>query len=156
MDKIFDNYYEKIYYWALSKTKCIEDAEDLTNDVFLAVFTYFNKNIKIEKLENLVWKIAHNLWNRKAINYIQEKKIKEIEDYMTSYQENMMDKIIYKDIVENIENYHLTEKELQCFKYYYYQDLSIKEITEKIQSTESNVKYYLYSARNKIREKYYD
>ena len=74
----------------------------------------------------------------------------------SSYDENYIDKVIYKDIIENLDNYNLTDKEKICFKYYYFDDLSIKEIVDKMQSTESNIKYYLYSARNKIKEDYYD
>ena len=47
-------------------------------------------------------------------------------------------------------------KENLSFKMYYCSDLSIKEISDKLNSSESNIKYYLYSARNKIKERYYE
>ena len=47
----YDTYYEKIYYWALNKTRNKEDALDLTNDIFVAIFQYINKSIKVEKME---------------------------------------------------------------------------------------------------------
>jgi DNA-directed RNA polymerase specialized sigma24 family protein len=53
MDEIFDKYYDKLYYWSLKKTDNKEDAEDLVNNIFVAIFEYFNKNINITKLENL-------------------------------------------------------------------------------------------------------
>ena len=37
MDKIFDEYYFKIYYWVLKKTKNKEDTEDLLI-VYLLLF----------------------------------------------------------------------------------------------------------------------
>lgn len=156
MQEIFDTYYEKIYYWSLNKTKNIDDAHDLTNNIFLSIFQYINKNIEIEKLDNLIWKIATNLWNKRAIGYINEKNNIELDENITKYKEDIIDKIIYNDIVDNIDNYNLTDKEKICFKYYYFEDLSIKEIVEKMNSSESNIKYYLYSARNKIKERYYD
>ena len=157
MQEIFETYYEKIYYWAIKKTNSIEDAQDLTNNVFLSIFEYVNKNIKIEKLDNLIWKIANNLWNQQAKMYIDEKNnTNTIEDYNTKYEEEYIGKIIYKEIIENMNDYGLTPNELICFKDYYYKDLSIKEIAEEINSTESNIKYYLYNARKKIKERYYD
>lgn len=54
MNKIYDEYYYKIYNWAINKTNNKEDAEDLTNSVFLAIFEYFSKNIEIQKIENLI------------------------------------------------------------------------------------------------------
>lgn len=155
MDKIYDEYYYKIYNWALKKTRHKEDAEDLTNNVFLAIFEYLNKNIKIEKLENLIWKIAYNLWCTKAKYYIKEKQNTIFDEKLEpEYEIPMLDKIIYKEIVNNLDNIGLTDKEKTIFKMYYVNDLSIKEISEKIETKESNIKYFLYSARNKIKERY--
>lgn len=156
MNQIFDDYYEKIYYWALNKTNNISDAEDLTNDIFLAVFKYVNKNIDIKKLDNLIWKIAHNLWNKKAIIYIKEKNNIDIEEYKEGTTKDNIEKIIYKEIIDNIDSFNLTEKEKKAFELYYYKDLSLNEIINIMKTSTSNIKYYLYSARNKIKERYYE
>lgn len=157
MQEIYDEYYSKIYNWSLNKTHKKEDAEDLTNSVFLAIFEYLNKNIKVEKLENLIWKIAYNMWCTKAKNYIKEKENVTLDEkYQIGNSENMVDKIIYKEIIESIDKVGLTEKENKAFRLYYIDDLSIKEIGNILNTTESNIKYYLYNARNKIKEKYYE
>lgn len=155
MDKIFDEYYFKIYYQALKKTKNKEDAEDLTNSIFVAIFEYFNVNVDIRKIDNLIWKIAHNIWCTRAKKYNKEKKnISYDETNDIGYEENTLDKIVYKEIVNNLDDIGLTEKELLSFKLYYIQDLSIKDISKKIGTSENNIKYYLYSARKKVKEKY--
>ena len=157
MDKIYDEYYYKIYKWSISKTKNKEDAEDLTNNIFLAVFEYLNKNIPIEKLENLIWKIAYNLWCTKAKNYDKEKRnIMLYEDFQYISNEEPLDKIIYKDIITNLDNLGLTSNEKNSFQLYYLKDLSIKEISNILNTKETTVKYYLYNARNKIKERYHD
>ncbi len=155
MDAVYDEYYDKIYYWALKKTKHKEDAEDLTNNVFLAIFEYFNKDIDIKLLDNLIWKIAYNCWCNKAKKYIKEKNNVSYDDSNdVGYEDNLLDKVIYKEILDNINDIGLTKNELLTFKLYYYNDFSIKEISNKLNSSESNIKYYLYSARNKVKEKY--
>ena len=157
MDKIFDVFYYKIYNWSIKKTNNKEDAEDLTNSIFLAIFEYLNENIKVEKLENLIWKIAHNIWSNKAKKYIKEKNNISYDDNINiGYEEKTLEKVIYKEIINNIENIGLTDKELTSFKLYYIFDLSLKDISSKINSTENNIKYYLYSARKKIKERYYE
>lgn len=157
MDKIYDEYYYKIYNWAIRKTNHKEDAEDLTNSVFLAIFEYFNKDIKIEKIENLIWKIAYNLWCTKAKKYIKEKTNTTFdENNKLGYEIPMLVKIIYKEIINNLGNIGLTDKERTVFKMYYVNDLSIREISEKMNTKEANIKYFLYSARNKIKERYYE
>ncbi len=157
MDKIYDKYYYKIYYWAIKKTKNKEDAEDLTNSVFLAIFEYLSKDINIEKIDNLIWKIAYNLWCTKAKKYIKEKNnVVFEEEYQIGYKTDMVDKIIYKEIINNLDDIGLTSKEKVSFQMYYINDLSIKEISKELNTKEANIKFYLYSARNKIKEKYHE
>ena len=157
MDAVYDKYYDQIYSWSISKTNNKEDAEDLTNNIFLAIFEYFNKNINVDKLENLIWKIAYNIWSTKAKNYIKEKVNVEFDEKTINNSEiDMLDKIIYREIVDSIDKIGLTEKEIKSFKLYYINDLSIKKICSKLNTTESNIKYYLYNARKKIKERYYE
>lgn len=157
MDKIYDKYYYKIYYWAIKKTKNKEDAEDLTNNVFLAIFEYLNKNVNIEKIDNLIWKVAYNLWCTKAKKYIKEKNnVAFEEDYQIGYKTDMIDKIIYKEIINNLDGIGLNSKEKVSFEMYYINDLSIKEISKELNTKEANIKFYLYSARNKIKERYHE
>ena len=157
MDKIYDKYYYKIYYWAIKKTKNKEDAEDLTNNVFLAIFEYLNKNVNIEKIDNLIWKVAYNLWCTKAKKYIKEKNnVACGEYYQIGYKIDMIDKIIYKEIINNLDGIGLNSKEKVSFEMYYINDLSIKEISKELNTKEANIKFYLYSARNKIKERYHE
>ena len=155
MSNIYDKYFYKIYNWALGKTRNKEDAEDLTNSIFVAIFEYFNENIDVRKIDNLIWKIAHNIWCTRAKKYIKEKNnISYGETNDIGYEENTLDKVVYKEIVNNLDHIGLTEKELLSFRLYYIRDLSIKDISKKIGTSENNIKYYLYSARKKVKEKY--
>lgn len=155
-EKIYDEYYNKIYYWSLKKMKNREDALDLLNDIFVQVYTYLNKNIKINNIDNLIWAIAFNTWKNR-LKIITKDKVLIYDDIKVNqigFNNNEVDKILYKDILDNLDNYNLTLKEKECFNMYYRKDYSIKEICSVIGSTESNIKYYLYSARKKIKEKY--
>ena len=157
MDVIYDHYFNIIYNWSVKKTNNREDAEDLTNSIFLAIFEYLNKDIEVKKIENLIWKIARNIWCTKAKKYIKEKNnISYDETYEYGYEDITIDKIIYKEIINEIDNYNLSENEIKVFKLYYIKDLSIKEIKEKLNITESSINYYLFNARKKIKERYND
>lgn len=155
MDKVYDEYFDKIYNWSIKKTNNREDAEDLTNSVFLSIFEYLNKDISVEKLENLIWKIAYNIWCTREKKYIKEKNNVNYDmSYELGYEDITIDKIIYREIIDDIDKIGLSENEIKIFKLYYLKDLSIKDISNKLEITESNIKYYLYNVRNKIKERY--
>ncbi len=155
MDKIYDEYYYKIFYWAIKKTNNREDAEDLTNSIFLAIFEYFNRDIKIDKMDHLIWKIAYNMWTGFAKKYVREKNNLSYDDSFDLFDhEDLLDKIVYKEIINNLGNIGLTLNEKECFILYYLNDLSVKDISNKMNTSVSNIKYYLYRARNKIKERY--
>ena len=155
MDKVYDEYFDKIYNWSIKKTNNREDAEDLTNSVFLSIFEYLNKDINVEKLENLIWEIAYNIWCTRAKKYIKEKNNVNYDmSYELGYEDITIDKIIYREIINDIDKIGLSENEIKIFKLYYLKDLSIKDISNKLDITESNIKYYLYNVRNKIKERY--
>ena len=78
------------------------------------------------------------------------------EDFQYISNEEPLDKIIYKDIITNLDNLGLTSNEKNSFQLYYLKDLSIKEISNILNTKETTVKYYLYNARNKIKERYHD
>ena len=74
-DNICDKYYNKLYNWSLGKTHNKEEAKDLVNDIFVEIFTYLSKNIKIEKLDNLIWTISYNTWKNRVRKIVGEKNI---------------------------------------------------------------------------------
>ena len=152
MEELYNKYYDKLFLWAIKKTNNKEDAEDLVNNIFLGIYTYLNKNINIESLENLIWKIASNMWKRQAIK--EKNNVSYDSTYDLSSNVNYLDRIIYKEIINNLDNVGLTEKEAISFKLYYVKDLSVNEIAQSLNTSISNVKYYLYSARRKIKERY--
>ena len=117
MSNIYDKYFYKIYSWALKKTRNKEDAEDITSSTFVAIYEYLSKDINIEKIDNLIWKIAYNMWTKKAKEYIKNKNNESIyEKYDIGTNDISIDKIIYKEILDNLDNYNLTDKELNSFK----------------------------------------
>lgn len=157
-DKIYDEYYNKVYYWALGKTHNKEDAKDLLNDIFVEIFIYLNKNIKIEKLDNLIWTICYNTWKNKVKKIMKDKNIIYDDEIIDNakYEEENIDKIIYKDIINNLEHYGLTDNEIKCFNLYYQEEKKVNEISKIMKTSESNIKYYLFNSRKKIKERYND
>jgi RNA polymerase sigma factor (sigma-70 family) len=158
-NELYEKYYNDIFNWSLVKTKNFHDAEDLTQDIIFQLFKSFSREDVIIKLENYIWKIAYFTWCKKAkqiikykeiINHIDEKIFNNISDIN---QEGFL-KILE---TEEIKTSLLREVELlngnikQCIKLYYFNNLSIKEISNKLDMNESLIKYYLFEGRKKLR-----
>ena len=127
-------------------------------DIFVEIFVYLNKNIEIQKLDNLIWTISYNTWKNKLRKIMKDKNIiydNEIIDNI-KYEDKNVDKIIYEDIINNLKNYGLTDNEIRCFNLYYKNDMKVNEISKILKTTDSNVKYYLFNSRKKIKERYND
>ena len=92
-DNICDKYYNKLYNWSLGKTHNKEEAKDLVNDIFVEIFTYLSKNIKIEKLDNLIWTISYNTWKNRVRKIVGEKNIiYDDEDLVVEKKEEWLEK----------------------------------------------------------------
>ena len=157
-DKIYEEYYNKIYYWCLNKTHNKEDAKDLLNDIFVEIYIYLNKNIKIEKIDNLIWTISYNTWKNRLRKILKENSIIYDDEIICNakYEEENIDKIIYKDIIDNLKYYGLTDNKIKCFNLYYQEEKKVNEISKILNTSDSNVKYYLFNSRRKIKERYND
>lgn len=157
-EEIIQKYYNDIYRWSFCKTKNRFDAEDLTQEVVYQLVKTFSKDILIVSPEKYIWKIAYYTWCNKAKEYIKNKKfvnndlLSQIKDEKIDIEkkielEEIKDKL--KDIIDAFSD--IMKK---VVKLYYYDDLQIKEISEKLNIKDSLVKYYLYEARSKIKNKF--
>ncbi len=92
---------------------------------------------------------------RTGKKYIKEKNYLSYDEELNIRNDNnILDKIIYKEIITNLDSIGLTQKEEMSFKLYYIDNFSIKEIAKKIDTSENNIKYYLYNARKKVKERW--
>jgi DNA-directed RNA polymerase specialized sigma24 family protein len=61
--QFIDEYSKKILAFAYGKTGNIYDAEDLSHEILIALFSSIPKYPKIESLDGLVYTICHHCWS---------------------------------------------------------------------------------------------
>ena len=134
------------------------DAEDIVHDSFIKAIEYMD-GVSINNLSSWLYKIAINTFKNhlkrgKIISYISID-----EDNFCNQlanDDNVEKEIIIKEKhgqVQNVLNSLKDEyKSLLIFKYD--MDLSYKEIALLLGISETNVKTYLYRARNKFKEEW--
>lgn len=144
----YEMYKNMLYSIAYTYVKNKDDAEDVVQDVFMK---YLKSNDVFPTLDNekfwlikvvintakthvtRIWKKKVNL-NDEYINKVADKKEK---------RENDLFEVVCK----------LPSKYKDVIVLFYYEDLSIKEISSALKITEANVKKRLERGRNIIKEK---
>lgn len=136
-----------------------EDAEELAQDVFLKVYQAL-PSFKMEaKFSTWLYRIAYNTaisWTRKSrveFNVIDENAIENFkEDSLIEIElneEESKSEQQQKNVKEAIAG--LKEEEKLLLNMFYYNELSIKEISKILRINESNVKIKLFRLRNKLK-----
>ncbi len=145
------------YIYTISRNSYIsladEDIEEIVMDVVFAVWKNQNKLDNNKKMSSYVAGITKNLIKKK---YRDKKIIDNIDDYeeqlvsLNDIEIEFIEKEISKEILEQIENLKVDDKNI--FIKYYYEKMSIKEISSSLYMTESKVKSKLFRIRKKLKK----
>ncbi|MGN0605275.1 MAG: RNA polymerase sigma factor [Oscillospiraceae bacterium] len=148
-DKIVKKYLKDIYAFAFSKVKNKNDAEDITQEVLMQ---YVSKSPDFENEEHAkhwILKVTENIcrnfhksgWKR-YVSFIEE------TDYELSEESrNIDDKIILDDAIKRLPaKYH------HIIHLFYYEKLSINEISEILEISVTAVKSRLKRGRDRLRK----
>ena len=73
-EKLYDKYVKLVYHITYSYTRCKEDAEDLTIEVFTKVYNNLDKYEERQKLKEWISEIARNT----ALNFVTRNKMKDV------------------------------------------------------------------------------
>ncbi len=145
-------YKDMVYTLALKMLKQTEEAEELAQDVFINVYKSLNKFKGKSKFSTWVYQITYNL----SINKLKKLKKAKRNRSLNDADENSL---IHKDSFENTldknEQNKLLNKALDklppqerfIISLYYFDDLSLKEISEVVGLKEGNLKVKLYRSR---------
>ena len=152
------NYLGKIFYFCLKKTGKNIEAEDLTQDIAFQIITTLNNGTIPTSFSAWVWQIARNrysVWAKQKHN--QNKSITgfDIEDYeIEDESKNVLDKLIDKKQIA------LLRRELAFIKSnyrdiivaYYIENVSVRNIAEKLSLSPNAVQQRLHRARIVLKE----
>ena len=151
-NKKYQMYKNMIYNIAYTYARNVADADDITQDVFMK---YLNSDEVFQTLDNeKFWLIRVTINTCKSyLKKYWKKNVYLDDDYINrlpSDRENSNDKT-NDDIFEYV--FTLPQKYKTVIILFYYENLSINDISKTLKITESNVKKRLERARNILREK---
>lgn len=144
IDNVMENYADMVYRLALARTKNISDAEDVLQEVFLRLI---NKNPEFQSEEHRkAWlirvtincsnKIFSAAWFRKTVPLEEELKFETKEKSE-----------VYYAVLE------LPQKYRTVIHLFYYEDMSIAQISSILSIKETTIKSQLSRARQMLKVK---
>ncbi len=151
--ELYKRYIKKVYYQVSCRVRDRQTAEDITSEIFIAVLSSlgnFNEEYKVS-----TWVSA--ITRHKLSDHFR--KVYKVE--LSSYDDNILGS---EDIEEefNIDDEgrvgklieDLSDREKDIVKKRYLQNMPMKQISEELNLTESNIKVIHHRAIKKLREKY--
>ncbi|EFS21492.1 Sigma-70 region 2 [Fusobacterium gonidiaformans 3-1-5R] len=139
-DEIFEQYFDKVYYKVLGIVKNSDDAEDISQEVFISVY----KNLKKFKGESNIYTWIYRIAINKTYDFLKKNKtMLEINEEILSleYNVDMNTNMILKEKLKKIS---MQEREFVILKDIY--GYKLKEIAEMKDMNLSTVKSIYYKA----------
>lgn len=148
-EQLIDKYSDMVYRIAFSRTQNVQDAQDITQDVFLKYLKYTQAgNTFREEEHRKAWflKVAVNTGNTfvKTAWARHRASLTEISDMADAMEEKSE---VYYAVMELPEKYRV------IVHLFYFEELSIKEIGTILKLSETAVKSRLHRSREMLKEK---
>ena len=145
VEKLIEEYQNSLYVAAFSICKNDHDAEDVVQDTFIK---YISKNNDFESKEHIkAWllRVAINLAKNKMTTLFR-RKVVPMEDYMLDIEMPSEDS-------NNLLNavMRLPQKYRIVIHLFYYEDYSVKEISDILKISPDNVKTRLARGRKQLK-----
>ncbi len=155
-EALYDRYADKVFFKCVSIVKDHETAKDLAHDVLVKVFVKLSDFKGTSPFYGWVLAIAYN----HCISYIRSKKRQKIEDFDAHSYDIAEDDIERENLelkelrLEKLETLleELSENERAILLMRYQDDMSIREISEVLDLTESAIKMRLKRSRDRLAE----
>lgn len=145
-ESLYNTLKKPIGVYVFSKVKQIDDAQDIMQNIMLALFKAIKKGHDITDIEDYTYKIARSELSRFYKTTIEEQVLYE-DDIMDEHEQlhedtlnHISEALIWKEI-KNLD--HLTQQAL-ILKYKY--DLSYSQIAKQLNVSASTLKYKVSQA----------
>ena len=152
---LVDEYKNMVYSLAYKMTKNKEEAEEISQDTFIKAFKNLSKFKGDSKFSTWLYRIAYHT----SLDAIKKNKKNNSNVEINEFTFNQIQSV--ENILEGIERKErsiilsgcldkLPEEERSIIWMFYYDELSLKEITEITDFSEANLKVKLHRARKKL------
>lgn len=154
-EEMLDHYYSIIFGYILKKIGSREDAEDLTQDIFLNCHKDWER-FDPSRASIGTWLFA--ITDNRLKNYYRDKKpsisLSEVNQDLIVEEENLIENIIFQEEVREIFGRVmdcLNDRQKKVIHCRYFEQLRMEEISQKLRCSEENVRVILHRAIKKMK-----
>lgn len=150
---IIENYVEKIYKYALNHTYKTDEADELSQEILLTAVRELPKLRDESKFEPWLWGVANNVTKsyRRSMGKIRAMYSYDVLEDMPAEENNISDELY--DILRT-KIAMLSEIYRNVMILHYYDGLSTKEISDRLNIPEGTITWRLSVGRKKIKKEF--
>lgn len=156
LKKVTEKFLPAFLGFAINKVGNIAEAEELAQEMAFQTVKAVDRGINAENFDAYVWSIAHNTFKR----WCGRKKPLSLDEHIDTFSNiissdvPVIEQVIDSEDANSVRlalsrlarNYRET---LVCF---YYDEMSVNEISVKLSLSEGMVKFYLHEGKRKLKE----
>ncbi|MCF7560372.1 sigma-70 family RNA polymerase sigma factor [Sabulilitoribacter multivorans] len=152
---LVNRYKDLVYTLTLRMLKNREEAEEVAQDTFIKAYKSLSRFKGDSKFSTWIYKIAYNTSLdriKKNKKYINDVAINEFTEHQVKTMDNALEKLENNEREQAIQDCIalLPSDDSFLLTLYYFEDLSLEEISEAIGLTPNNVKVKLFRSRKKL------
>jgi len=160
-DDVLDEYYMYILKFVAKQVNNIEDAKDLTQDIFIKAYNNYSRyNSKRAAVKTWLFAIANNhIINFWKSSYLNRKSTINLDTIQLKSSEDILETIIQEEevkVVLNLMSKLLNKRNIKIMNLYFFSELSPKDISEILQMNQKTVSNVISLSIKKIKEKLED
>jgi len=152
-DEFVDKYSKEILAFAYNKTGNIYDAEDLSQEILISLFTSIPKYSKIENMDGFVYTICYHCWS----NFLRKNKKHwnntDIDDIIISDDCDVQTEVENAIFIEKMkkEIAYLSKLHRDIITMSYYDNKTSGQISKELNISDSTVRWHLVEIRKKLK-----
>ncbi len=154
-EEIVNKYSKKIFGFAMSKTKNVFEAEDLSQEILMNLAETLQKDQDIYNLDGFIYKLSFYTWSnyvRKNIDFWRTEK-RDFINHPDDYEDIISEE--HKNLINEIRKKvaYLSGINQQIITMHYYENMNLVDIAKKLNMNENTVRTNLRRTRIKLKEK---
>ncbi len=156
IDQLMDEYGQSLLHLTYSYVGNREIAEDLTQEIFVKCYQRLEQYQRKASLKSWIWRIAINhckdylrSWHHKHI-VVSEEKLRQAPSQETEVEDQVIQRYKDEELVKTVLNLPDTYREVIYL--YYFEELTIKEISYLTSVNQNTIKTRLKRAKEILKE----